>query len=77
MCFPGIHECTRDDETEKQQEKFQVCENNLVRRSWELRGDKRRMDELRVEVGVNGKLKKKLGNSRLMCAGHVKRMGDE
>ena len=40
--------------TEKQQENVQVCENNLVRRIMRVkRVDKRRMGELRVEVGVN------------------------
>ena len=52
---PGIHECTRDTVrlTEKQEEKVQVCETNLVRRLIGVkRADKRRTGELRVEVGV-------------------------
>ena len=39
--------------TEKQQEKVQVCETNLVRRILGIKkADKRRMGELRVEVEV-------------------------
>ena len=48
VCYPGIHECTRDAMTlTGKQEKVQVCENNLVRR---ILGGKRRTGELRVEV---------------------------
>ena len=50
--------------TEKQQ-KEQVCENNWIRR---IVGEKiadKRMDELRVEVGVKESLKKKLVRRRL------------
>ena len=39
--------------------------------------DTRRMDKLRVEVGVKESFKKKLVWSRLKWAGHVERMGDE
>ena len=64
--------------TEKQQEKVQVCENNLVRGTVEVnRAQKRRMCELRVEVGVKEDLKKKLVTSTLTWVGHVERMGDE
>ena len=42
--------------TEKQQEKVQVCENNLVRKIMEVKGfDKRRVDDTRGEVGGEGK----------------------
>ena len=41
------------------------------------RADKRRMDELRLEVGVKESIKKELVTSRLKWAGHVERMGDE
>ena len=52
--------------TEKQQEKVQVYKTNLVRRIVGVkRADKRRMDELRVDVGVKEKIKKKLARSRL------------
>ena len=38
---------------ETQEEKVQVCETNLVRRIMGVkRANKRRADELRVEVGV-------------------------
>ena len=40
------------------------------------RVDKRRMDELRVEVGVKDSFQNKLVRSRLKWAGHVERMGD-
>ena len=39
--------------TEKQHGKMQVCENNWIRRIVGVtRADKRRMDDLREEVGV-------------------------
>ena len=41
------------------------------------RADKRRVDEMRVKVGVKDSFKKKLVRSRLTRAGHVERMGDE
>ena len=47
--------------TEKQQEKLQVCENNRGRRiAGVKRIDKRRMEELREEVGVRESLTSKL-----------------
>ena len=52
--------------TEKQQVKVQVCENNWIRRIVGVkRADKRKMDELRVEVRVKERFKKKLVTSRL------------
>ena len=46
--------------TEKQQ-KVQVCENNWIRRIVGVKTvDKRRMDEMRVEVEVKRSCKKKL-----------------
>ena len=63
--------------TEKQ-EKVQVCETNLVRRIVGVkRADKRRTDELRVEVGVKDNFKKKLARNCLTWAGHAEMMGDE
>ena len=39
--------------TERQQQRLQVCENNCVRRiAGVKRVDRRRMDELREEIGV-------------------------
>ena len=64
--------------TEKQQGKFQVCENNLVRIIVGVkRADKRRRDKLRLEVGVKERFKKKSVRSSLIWASHVERMGDE
>ena len=60
--------------TVKQQEKLQVCENNLERRiAGVKRIDKRRNEESREEVGVT-ESHRKLVMSRLMWAGHVVRM---
>jgi len=39
--------------------------------------DKRIMDELRVEVGMNESHRKKLVRRRLKWTGHVEGMGDE
>ena len=64
--------------TEKQQEKVQVRENNLVRRIMGVKKvDKRIMDELTVEVGMKESFMKTLMSSRLTWDGHVERMGDE
>ena len=41
------------------------------------RTNKRRMDELRMEVGVRESFKKKLARSRWKWTGHVERMKDE
>ena len=41
------------------------------------RANKRRMDKLRVEVGVKESFMKKLVKGTLKCAGHVERVGDE
>ena len=46
---------------DKQQEELQVCENNWIRRiAGVKRIDKRRMEELREEVGVRESLTRKL-----------------
>ena len=64
--------------TEKQQEKVPVCENNLVRRTVGAKGaDMRRMDKLKVEVGVKESVKNILARSKLKWAGHVETMGVE
>ena len=64
--------------TDKQQ-KVRICGNTLVRRIVGVkRADKRRMDELTVEVGVKENVNTKLVRSRwLPWAGHLERMGDE
>ena len=78
MHYPGIHEWTGDEALTEKQEKVQVCEINLVRRIvGDKRADKRRMDELRVEVGVKENFKNKLAMSSLTLAGHAERMGDK
>ena len=63
--------------TEKQQENVQVREKkNLVRILVGIkRAVERNMDELRVEVGVKERFKKKLVRSS--WAGHLGKMGDE
>ena len=55
--------------TEKQQEKLHVCLSNWVRRI-----DKRRLEELREEVGVRENITRDLARSRLKWTGHVERM---
>ena len=78
MCYPGIHVWqTTLTLTEKQQEKVQFYENSWIR-SIEVvkRADKRRMEELRVTVGMNESFKKKFVRSMLIWTGHVERMGD-
>jgi len=65
--YSGIHEWTRDAMalTEKQ-EKVQVCETNLVRKIVGVKkANKRRTNELNVEVGVKDSFKKKLARSSL------------
>ena len=58
--------------SEKQQHRLQVCENNWVRRiAGVKRVDRRRMDELREEVGIQKCLMGRLVKSRLKWAGHV------
>ena len=57
---------------------MQVCENNWMRGNVGVkRADKRRMDGLRVEVGVKERFKKKVVKSRLKWARHVERIGVE
>ena len=41
------------------------------------RADQRKVNEIRVEVGVKGSFKKKLVKSRPSWASHVNRRGDE
>ena len=61
--------------SEKQQMKLHVCENSWVRRiAGVKRIVKRRMEELREEVGVKESFTRKLMRSRLRRAGHVERM---
>ncbi len=70
MCYPGIHDCTRDDGTNRETPEGPGSrQTNQIRIIVGVkRADKRNMDELRVEVGVN-KMKKKLVRS--CWAGHL------
>ena len=64
--------------TELQQQRIQVCENNWVRKIARLmRADRRRMVELREEMGVKRSLTERLVRSRLHWTGHVERMADD
>ena len=65
-------------QTKTQEEKVQVCENNLVRRIMAVkRVYKRRTDELRVVIVVNENVKTKLAKGSLAWAGHEERNVDE
>ena len=66
--------------TEIQQQRLQVCENNLVRKIARVkRADRRRMVDLRDEMGGQSSLteSERLVRSRLQWAGHVERMADD
>ena len=64
--------------TDKHQHSLQVCENNWVRRiAGVKRVDRRRMDELREEVGIQKCLMGRLVKSRMKWAGHVERMKED
>ena len=64
--------------TEKHQPRLQVCENNWVRRiAGVKRVDRRRMDELREEVGIQKCLMGILVKSRMKWAGHVERKKED
>ena len=61
--------------SEQQQQKLQVCENNWVRRITRTkRVDRRRMNDLRKEVGIQCSLTGRLVRSRMRWAGHLLRM---
>ena len=67
-------------QTEKQHEKVQVCErknhNNAVSIIVGVkRADKRKIYDMKVDVGIKESSKKKLARS-IWC-GHVEKMGDE
>ena len=64
--------------TEKQQKTIQVCENNWIRRLCGVKlVEKRRLAELRKEVGLKKTVTQKMVEKRLNWAGHVVRMGGE
>ena len=63
--------------SEKHQHRLQVCENNWVRRiAGVKRMDRRRMDELREEVGIQKCLMGRLVKSRVKWAGQREREED-
>ena len=63
--------------TERQQQRLQVCENNWVRRIVGVKSvDRRSMDELKEEIGVQMSLMGRLVKFQLRWAGHLVRMGE-
>ena len=63
---------------ELQQQRLQVCENNWVRNIARVtRADRRRVVELREEMGATRSLTERLARSRLQWTGHVERMADD
>ena len=63
--------------TERQEEKLQVAENNWVRRICKVkRKDRRKMGELREEIGMKKHLNMKLVGSRLRWSGYIQRMSE-
>ena len=64
--------------SEKHQHRMQVCENNWVRRIAGVKKmDRRRMDELREEVGIQKCLMGRLAKSRMKWAGYVERLKED
>ena len=64
--------------TEKQEEKIHIAENNWVRRICKVtQEDRRKMKELREEIGMKKHLKMKVPGSRMRWAGHVQIMGED
>ena len=63
---------------ELHQDKLQVCENNWLRRIAGVRRvERRRMKDLREEVGTKASIVVKIVKSRIKWAGHMVRMKDE
>ena len=64
--------------TEEHQHRLQVCENNWMGRiAGVKRVDRRRMDELKEEVGIQKCLMGGLVKSRMKWEGHVERMKED
>ena len=64
--------------SELHQHKLQVCENNWIRRIARVpRVERRRMKDLREEVGTKACIVGKIVKSRMKWAGHMVRMKDE
>ena len=76
-CVPPAYLCRLETVAlRERQQKLQVCENNWVRRIAGMKKmDKRRMDELGEEIGVQMSLTGRLVKCRLRWAGHSVRMG--
>ena len=57
---------------------MQIAKNNWVRRICKVtQEDRRKMDELREEIGMKKHLKMKVAGSKMRWAGHVQRMGED
>ena len=66
------------DLSELHQHKLQVCENNWIRRiAGVKRVERRRMEDLREEVGTKACIVGKIVKSRMKWAGHMVRMKDD
>ena len=64
--------------SELHQHKLQVCENNWIRRiAGVKRVERRRMKDLREEVGTKACIVGKIVKSRMKWAGHMVRMKDD
>ena len=75
--YPDIHVCLRKTMALTQKQHETVSENKWIRRTMGVkRAAKRRMEELRVDVGVKESIKNQLVRSRLKWPEHVERMGD-
>ena len=57
---------------------MQIAENNWVQRICKVtQEDRRKMKELREEIGMKKHPKMKVAGSRMRWAGHVQRMGED
>ena len=64
--------------TKEQHKKLQVCENNWLRRLCGVKlVERRRLSEMRTEVGMRRTVTQKIVGKRLAWAGHVARMSGE
>ena len=72
-CLYGLEKMALTEQ--QQQQKLQVCENNWVHRITRTKSvDRRRMNDLRKEVGMQCSLTGRLVRSRMRWAGHLVRM---
>ena len=64
--------------SELHQHKLQVCENNWIRKIAGVRRvERRRMNDMRVEVGTKACIVGKIVKSRMKWAGHMVPMNDD